>query len=792
MKKLKKRSLYSASTFIFLSTSSLSSFAETLPEKRAFSFEDGPESTTLTLKTPKKDVEKAIELVKKNILNKEKINYGEIVDIRTSSPENKHAPYGVLSHIFDFMSNSTQTNAPEVELLSHSLKQLAVAVITKSYGFERFSKQERWEILNALEKGGSKKARWEINHALLWGRRGQDTTRLHDRLKIFRSRIRQGDQDALKKVTIGSLAALTRSTNAEKGYPLPKWLDQLWFCAAFGDTDAKEAIIQHINENTYIQKDSKEHYQDLKRHAKKGNKFAQNLAAEAVFQGKLAQGKKSPQQRFCELTELKDMGNKRAFDYMCLALAKGLLEQNSPSIREQTKKFEMFIIDNANRFSVRDDILSEFVDTRVLPEKRFSYLKMLARKGVKTAEKRVVKALAEGEFGQEKRPSHERYKELVKLAEDGSQLARRQIVELLYFGKLLDKRVSADERYERLITYINLNNPKEKEWLSYIHKWGALGIASVPQSGEQLLIKSGSRLSNKLFLSLKYTQAEEGNEEAKNWLNRIIYKGTHGYGTQTPQERFELLQMRAQEGCLFAEKYMIRALILGSLGQSERGLEERFEDLKKLSLHQQSVRAQKYMVWAISKGKLGQENRSSQDRFLNLDEAAKRGNKHAKDAMAVALLDGSLGQWSRSEDDRFAALDALASSGNEKAQKIVVELLSQGIEGEFYQGAEVREKRREFFAQDLKSEQDKFHALEQRAQRGNIFARQYVVKVAGEDPSIFDESSRLEKLLHWAILGDTEAFNYLEKAVDINSSQNNGIQLLKLLVSLRESITEMQ
>ncbi len=158
----------------------------------------------------------------------------------------------------------------------------------------------------------------------------------------------------------------------------------------------------------------------------------------------------------------------------------------------------------------------------------------------------------------------------------------------------------------------------------------------------------------------------------------------------------------------------------------------------------------------------------------------------------LALLDGSLGQWSRSEDDRFAALDALASSGNEKAQKIVVELLSQGIEGEFYQGAEVREKRREFFAQDLKSEQDKFHALEQRAQRGNIFARQYVVKVAGEDPSIFDESSRLEKLLHWAILGDTEAFNYLEKAVDINSSQNNGIQLLKLLVSLRESITEMQ
>lgn len=78
------------------------------------------------------------------------------------------------------------------------------------------------------------------------------------------------------------------------------------------------------------------------------------------------------------------------------------------------------------------------------------------------------------------------------------------------------------------------------------------------------------------------------------------------------------------------------------------------------------MRAQKYMVWAISKGKLGQENRSSQDRFLNLDEAAKRGNKHAKDAMAVALLDGSLGQWSRSEDDRFAALDALASSGNER------------------------------------------------------------------------------------------------------------------------------
>lgn len=75
------------------------------------------------------------------------------------------------------------------------------------------------------------------------------------------------------------------------------------------------------------------------------------------------------------------MGNKRAFDYMCLALAKGLLEQNSPSIREQTKKFEMFIIDNANRFSVRDDILSEFVDTRVLPEKRFSYLKMLAKRG---------------------------------------------------------------------------------------------------------------------------------------------------------------------------------------------------------------------------------------------------------------------------------------------------------------------------------------------------------------------------------------------------------------------------
>ncbi|MBY0292672.1 MAG: hypothetical protein K2W92_05240 [Alphaproteobacteria bacterium] len=791
---MKKRSLYSVSTFIFLSTSSLSSFAETFPKKGEFSFENEHKRTTLAPKTLKKDVETAIELVRKKILNKEEINYKEIADIRTSPSENKRAPYGVLSNIFDFMSHNTQTNSSEVELLSHSLDQLAVAGITKSYGFERFSKQERWEILNDLAKGGSKKAQWEINHALLWGRRGQDKTRLRDRLKTLRDQIRQGDQDALEEVTIGSLAALTRSINAEKGYSLPRWLDQLWFCAAFGHTGAREAIIQHINENTYVQvaKDPEGHYQDLKRHAKKGNKFAQKLAAEAVFQGELAQGKKSPQQRFNELIELKDMGNKKAFDYMCLVLAKGLLGQSSTSMLEQTKKFEMFIIENANRFSVRDDILSEIVDTRVLPEKRFAYLKMLAKKGVKTAEKRVVKALAEGKFGQEKRPSHERFNELVKLADEGSQIAKSQVVEFLYFGKLLVKRVSADERYERLMAYINLNNPKEKEWLSYIHKWGALGIASVPQSGEQFLIKAGSRLSDELFLSLKSEQAEKGNEEAKNWLNQIIYKGTHGYGAQTPQERFKLLQIRAQNGCQFAEKYMIRALILGSLGQSERSPEERFKDLEKLSIHQQSVRAQKYMAWAVSKGKLGQENRSHQERFFSLDEEAKRGNKYAEDAMAVALLYGSLGQWNRSGDERFAALDVLASSGNEKAQKIIVGLLSDGVEGEFYQEAEIRIKRKEFFAQDLKSEQEKLEALEQRAQRGNNFARQYVMKVAGEDHFIFDGSSRLEKLLHWAALGDKDAFGYLEKGVDINSSQNNGLQLLKLLVFLRETMAEMK
>jgi hypothetical protein len=271
-------------------------------------------------------------------------------------------------------------------------------------------------------------------------------------------------------------------------------------------------------------------------------------------------------------------------------------------------------------------------------------------------------------------------------------------------------------------------------------------------------------------------------------FNQAVFFGEYGFNAFPEDRRLSYLREQEARGNADAQRWVDQALCQGQLGQGQRSVLERMEELdQRIMAGDQN--ASLMVIGPIIQGQgLGQENRSPSERFATLDRYGRQGVQQAQQAVVKAIYDGTLGQDTRSEEERYQDLRTRARAGDSLAKSYVVQALSQGGLG---QGT--REEQARFdellsldrdsayhvlhallqgsLGQDLRSPSDRIQQIETLMLRPPSLMRCYpslidmIVEGKGlgqEERSADDRFSHLERL---ANMGISEAQEKLLEAI---------------------------
>lgn len=301
------------------------------------------------------------------------------------------------------------------------------------------------------------------------------------------------------------------------------------------------------------------------------NADAQRWVDQALCQGQLGQGRRSPFARMEELDQRIMAGDQNA-----LLMVIGPIIQGQ-GLGQESKS----------------------------PSERFATLDRYGRQGSQQAQQAVVNATYDGTLGQETRSEEERYQDLRTRAREGDSLAQCYVVQALSQGALGQGAREEQARFDELLS-LDCDSAYPVVLHALLHGTLGQGLRSPSdriQQLENLMLRPPS--SMRCFPSLidmifegkglgqeerstddRFSHLERlanmGISEAQEKLLEAIYEGKLGQEALSEAKRFAKLEEMAQSGTFakIATKRVIQAIKLGHLGQKQLSADERYHKLK--------------------------------------------------------------------------------------------------------------------------------------------------------------------------------------------------------------------
>jgi hypothetical protein len=449
---------------------------------------------------------------------------------------------------------------------------------------------------------------------------------------------------------------------------------------------------------------------------------------------------RAPLERFEDLYQLVLSGDKRVSDQIiCQALLDGKgFGQENRSLEERFKDLEILAL-KGNSWQAKSIIINAlyqgtYYRDYLSEEERFARLRAYVEMDpFSPAIHHVVSCLVDGKLGQEKRPEAMRFDDLVALIGQEGGWVGFSIIKAVVNGDLGQKNHSFAKRFKFLEELAFQEQKKRGN-----DKTMGAALVDIIIKGQELGLQEKSSLERFRYLEALSSRGLLAAQEAVVDILFQKPKGTSQFHISldfSQEERGALLKTYTQQGYAGSQSAMIKAIYSGDLGQKEKSIDERCQQLKfyadlKIPL------AQKYLDEVIENG--GFTNSCRLNPFYRLFHPNTYPDKISKDfSLSPALL--------------FSLRLEKAEQGDKKARNWVYESLYEGT-----------------YDQDKKDPIIRFSILKKKALAGDGEALVWVIKAlvlkklcckSLSDTVLFDE------LNFWALRGNEEAQEQIVEAL---------------------------
>jgi len=685
----------------------------------------------------------------------------------------------LLARLYTFLGNEERYEHQAYKLLNYCPERLVQAIYWGKGIFAKKPKQERFQLLEwACENNLSNALMYKIS-AIVSGE--LDERPPLERFKTLYQWVLSGDKEGVAHTVCQALSD-GKGFGQENRSLEDRFRDLETLALEGKSPQAENIIVDALYQGTFYHDrlSEEERFLRLKAYAEADkDSFAVHHIVSCLVEGQLGQGKRSEVERFDDLLALIPQGSSMldfASSAAVNALIQGTLGQQERPLTERLKILETLAFEEQERGDRDKQLGRKLIDVIIKGQELgqqektsfecFQYLEALSARGLLAAQEAVVEILFQQQeaISQFHLPLDLSEQELFALLETyiqsgyaGSQSA---MIKAIHNGNLGQDQKSADERCQHLKIYADLEISLAQEYVNEVidlggFKSGSCGFSSWHKSLRRYSEEPPSfPLSPKLLMSLKSEKASQGDRKAQTWIYKALYEGTYGQDQQDPALRFNILQEKALAGDGDAMQWVVKALVSRNLDQESLSDAKTFEALNFWAT-KGSEEAQKQIADALHQGLLGQSSRSASDRFHHLQELIQQGNIYALETICHFLEVGmpeEVEKWSK--PTRIQELERLSTQGYEKAQSVLASsLLGKSHNAGYYPEAL---KPEDFGA----TPQERFDALIAYGDSGNLLARLSVMEfLSGGIPQEMRVIENIEQqsyvyLLRWVSQGD--------------------------------------